>query len=227
MPALTDEAAVNQRVAGLEKAAATLPPELMPTIRFEEALVRVLGRVNESDWLPAMRTLATASGTDPVAAAVREAAKAWIARAAMREIGVSLDDYYAQNVRYPGALAEIERALPQDLRADPWGEPWVYRLHAPVGFPQQTGQRYTLGPKRYPELGTLREATVDRPALTPPAWKLALRAVGESVALEFRLGPEIAGLLQPGGKIGEYTLVYVGDHWALMAAPDQLFAVPF
>ncbi len=95
------------------------------------------------------------------------------------------------------------------------------------GFRNKPGSVTRWGQSVIRKLGTLREATVDRPALTPPAWKLALRAVGESVALEFRLGPEIAGLLQPGGKIGEYTLVYVGDHWALMAAPDQLFAVPF
>jgi hypothetical protein len=222
-----DEAVLNQRVASLETAAATLPPNLVPAVRFEEAFVRAVARGSESDWLPAMRALAQAPGTDAVTAAVRDVAKAWIARVEMREIGAVLDSYYAQNVHYPTSLAAIERDLRSELKLDPWGEPWVYRTHAPAGFGKEVLQRYTIGPKRFPELGTLKEATLDRPPFVRPAWRIALKPVGESSALEFSNGSGVLALLQAGGTVGAYTLVYIGTHWALLASPDQLFTETF
>lgn len=222
-----DEAALRQRVANLDAAAATLPPELLPAIRFEQAFVRIIARASESDWLPGVRTMADASGTDPVTAAVREVAKAWVARVEMRGIGAVLDQHYVKNVRYPNFLSEVERDLPKDLRMDPWGETWAYRTHAPAGFAREVSQRYTLGPRRDPDLGTLEEATVHRKPLTPPAWKIALRQFAGNDALEFSLNNAVVGVLQAGGKLDLYTLVYVGDRWALMAATDQLFTVTF
>ena len=222
-----DENALKQRVTNLDAAAATLPPELLPAIRFEQAFVRIMARSAEPDWLPGMRAMADAPGAEPVTAAVRDVAKAWVARVEMRGVGEVLDNYYARNVRYPNSLAEVDRDLPKDLKADPWGEAWVYRTHAPSGFARETLQRYTLEPKRSPDLGTLKEATVNRKPFTPPPWKLALRQFAGSNALEFTLNNAVAGVLQPGGRIDAYTLVYVGDRWALMAVTDQLFTVTF
>ncbi len=224
---LADQNTLSQRIAALEAAGATLPPDLTPAIRFEEVYLRVLARVAEPDWLPQMRALAVAPGTDATTAALRDVAKAWIARVEMRGIAAVLDNFYARNVRYPASLAEVEHELPSDLKMDPWGEAWAYSTHAPTGFAQEAAQRYTLGPRRYPNLGTLREATVDRPPFTPPAWKMTLRPVGASSALEFSRGASVLALLQAGGKIDAYTLVYIGDHWALLAAPDQLFTESF
>ncbi len=222
-----DEGALRQRVANLDAVAATLPPELLPAIRFEQAFVRIVARSGESDWLPGVRALADAPGTDPVTAAVRDVAKAWIARVEMRGVGEVLDRYYAKNVRYPNSLSEVERDLPKDLKTDPWGEAWAYRAHAPAGFAKEVLQRYTLGPKRDPDLGTLQEATVNRKPLTPPAWRIASRQFAGSSALEFSLGGAVVGVLQAGGRLAPYTLVYVGDRWALLAATDQLFTVTF
>ena len=224
---IADQAAAGQRIASLAAAAATLPPVLAPAIQFQEAFVRIMAGAGEPDWLPAMRVMAGMPGTDAVATAVSGLAKAWIARAEMREIGEALDGFYAQNVRYPDSLAAVEHGLPQQLQSDPWGEPWVYRTHAPAGFENEASQRYSLGPKRFPELGTIKEATLDRPAFTPPAWRITVQPAGASVALEFRMGATPMGLLQPGGKLGEYTLVYIGQDWALMAGRDQLFTVSF
>jgi hypothetical protein len=224
---IADEAALHQRIANLETAATTVPPNLVPAIRFEEAFVRAVGRAAESEWLPAMRALAAAPDQDPIASALRDLAKAWIARVEMRAIGVVLDNYYAQNVHYPKALSDVERDLPNDLKLDPWGEPWVYRTHAPDGFGKELFQRYVIGPKRFPDLGTLKEATVDRPPFNPPAWKIAARTVGDGSALEFSDRTGVVALLQAGGKVGPYTLVYVGNRWALLAATDQLFTETF
>ena len=229
VPPLADETALNGRLAGLQAAAASLPSPLAPTIRFEEAFLRIMARVGEPEWLPAVRALADAPGADPVTAAVRDVARSWVARVQMRGIDAVLDDYYAQNVRFPTAFAEVEKSLPRELKTDPWGEPWTYRVHAPEGFSRQALQRYALGPKRWPALGTLREATVARPPLTPPAWKITAVRAGEGTALEFRAGAggAVLGLIQAGGRIDAYTLVYIGDRWALLAGPDQLFTVTF
>lgn len=211
----------------LDAAATTLPPELAPAVKFEQAFLRAVARAPENDWLPAMQTLASATGNDPVSAETREVAKAWVARAQMAQIGEVLDKDYVENVRYPSTFAEVEKTLPPDLKADPWGEPWTYQPRAPQGFAQEVNQRYQLGPKRFPNLGTLREATSNRKPLAPPAWKIFLRTTGNNRALEFQQNGAVAGLLTAGGKIGDYGLLYVGDHWALMAATDQLFTVAF
>ena len=47
------------------------------------------------------------------------------------------------------------------------------------------------------------------------------------MALEFQSGGRVVGLIQPGGRIDAYPLLYIGDRWALMAGPDQLFTVAF
>ena len=147
----------------------------------------------------------------------------------MRGIDAVLEDFYAKNVRFPRRSRKWTRACPAELKTDPWGEPWAYRTHAPEGFGKQLLQRYTLGPKRWPGLGTLREATVGRAPFTPPAWKITPVQAGGVTALEFHagVGGAMLGLFQAGGRIDDYTLVYVGDHWALMAGPDQLFTVAF
>ena len=226
-PAVASPEALGQRTATLEATLPAFPPELAPAVRFEETFLRILARVPAVDWQAQIRGFADAPGNDPVIAAVRESAKGWVARVQMEEIGKVLDGYYAQNVRFPATLAEVERDLAKPLRQDPWGEAWTYSLHAPQGFAKETAQRYRLGPKRYPTLGTLREATAERRPFVPPAWKVALRVIGENRALEFFLGNATVGLVQAGGKIDVYTLAYVGDHWALMAGPDQLFTVAF
>jgi hypothetical protein len=227
LPKLADPAVVDARIAALKAATPALPPVLAPAERFQETFLRILHGAPSQDWLGTIRDLSTASASDPVTSAVRDVARAWLARAERQEIGTVLDDYYAQNVRYPASLSEVDRNLPKELQLDPWGEPWAYRLHAPQGFAKETAQRYQLGPARLPNLGTLREATVERQSFTPPAWQIILRPVGDSHALEFHLGGAMLGLIQPGGKIDRYTLAYAGDHWALMADTDQLFTATF
>ena len=222
-----DAAALAQRLGALDAATASLPPELVPAVQFQKAFLRAVSRGAQADWLPTMRAFATATGTDPVAAGLRDVSRAWLARVEMQNIGTILDGYYAQNVRYPAAFNEVEKMLPADLRLDPWGQPWVYQPHAPQGFAKETRQRYQLGPTRSPDLGTLRDATVGRKPFTPPAWKVVLRLVGENRALEFQSGGAVVGLLSAGGQLGMYSLLYVGDHWALMAGTDQLFTIAF
>lgn len=210
-----------------DDAAGTLAPELGPAIRFQQTFYQILARVPAGSWLPSMRGFVDAKENDPVTAGVREVAKAWLARAEMEQIATALDTYYTTNVKYPATLAEIEKTLPAEVKKDPWGEAWVYRTHAPHGFANQAGQRYQIGPKRFPELGTVREATGQRKDVKLPAWKVTLQTVASNRALEFREGGKVVGVITAGGKIGEYSLLYVGEGWALMAGTDQLFAISF
>ncbi len=226
VPSPTDAAAYAKRIAALD-AVTGLPPELAPAIQYEKAFLRAVSRGPQAEWLPAMRAFAAATGSDPIVAGLRDVAKAWVARIEMQGVGTVLDTYYAQNVQYPATLAEVEKALPADLRADPWGQPWVYRPRAPQGFAKENRQRYQLGPTRFPELASLREATTGRNPFTPPVWKVVLRVVGENRALEFQSGGAVVGVLSAGGTLDHYSLMYVGDHWALMTGPDQLFTIAF
>lgn len=208
-------------------AMASLAPILAPAIKFEESFLRIVAGAPTGEWSPPMRAFAASTAADPVSAGVRELAKVWLARAEIEEIAKALDQYYAVNVRYPASLSAVEKSIPADLRRDPWGEAWVYNTHAPKGFANQEGQRYQIGSKRFPDLGTIREATGGRKGITPPAWKVALQVVGSNRALEFRQNGAVVGVIAAGGKIDGYSLLYVGEGWALMAATDQLFTVNF
>ena len=143
-------------------------------------------------------------------------------------IDVVLRNYYRRDVDFPPALSEVQADIPENLRKDPWGEPWVYHPHAPLGFDKLASQRYQLGPTRFPQLATLADAISQR---NPPgqSWQITVHDVGGSKALEFRsaeAGAPVA-IIQPGGKAGDCTLLFIADHWALMAGVDQLFAVTF
>lgn len=210
--------------------AAPVPPELKPAVRFQKVFLSIVaapgGKAISTEGLQDLRALAAADKeSDPVAHGVAEAARAWIARAEMQPIDGALRQYYRKHVRFPGTFAAIEADLPEALRRDPWGRPWSYKPAAPAGFAKLEAQRYRLGPSACPDLPPLARATGDRnPA--PPAWKLIPHGTGAARALEFQT-PGGTHLLQPGGKVGDATLLYIGDKWALLAWPDQLFAVTF
>ncbi len=76
-------------------------------------------------------------------------------------------------------------------------------------------------------MGTLEEATVAPQAVHAARVEDRVAPGRGEHALEFSLGDAVVGVLQAGGRIDAYTLVYVGDRWALMAGTDQLFTVTF
>ena len=209
-------------------ASASLPPELKPAAQFQKTFLKILAAGEskaqslEPDWVNELRAFIAADrADDPVAHSVAEVSRAWLARVQMRKIDAVLRQYYRQNVRFPEQFSAIEASLPEALRLDPWGQPWAYRPSAPKGLEKLGGQRYLLGPACFPDLGS---ASSRQTGL--PAWSLAVRNLGDKRALEIRTGSSTA-TLQPGGKTGSMTLLYLGERWALMAGPDQLFAVTF
>jgi hypothetical protein len=208
-----------------------VPAELKPALKFQQVFLKILANpipkelVGEAnpDWVADLRVLVAGDRPeDGIAHGVAEVSRLWLARAHILTVEASLAQYYRHHVRFPDQLSEI--VLPEAVRRDPWGGPWAYKTKAPEGFAKLAGQRFEIGPTRYPALGGLPSG--DR-NLTIPPWKIALRQVANKPALEFRSPSGAAAVLQPGGQTGDYTLLYIGNHWALMASPDQLFSVRF
>jgi|GEM_PF-1534029 len=201
-----------------------LPRALQPAVRFQKVFMKILAGEKASAWRAEMEAFCNQAADTPVGAGVREVARAWIARAQMEEIDALLRDYYRRNIRFPAKLAELG-PLPPSLQKDPWGESWSYSPTAPQGFSKLAGQRYQLGPARFPKLTTLAEAIRDRQP-PPHVWEITPRDAGGNTALEFHAAQSTA-VIQPGGEIEGCRLLFIGDKWALMAGVDQLFAVGF
>ena len=201
-----------------------LPKAVQPAVRFQKVFSRILAGEKPPGWRAEMGVFCTPAAETPVGAGLCEVARVWIARAQMEGIDALLHDYYRRNIRFPARLAELG-PLPPSLQNDPWGEAWSYSPTAPQGFSKLAGQRYQLGPARFPNLATLAEAIRDR---QPPAhvWEITPREAGGNSSLEFHASQTTA-VIQPGGEIEGCRLLFIGDKWALMAGTDQLFAVGF
>lgn len=223
-----DKTALKMQLDALDSAATSLPDPLKPAVQFQKLFLQIVSGVAPSQWRGGIEKFASAQDAVPVTAGLREVSRAWLARLQMTGIDTVLRNYYRHNVRFPAMLAEIENDIPNNLRKDPWGEAWIYKPRAPQGFERLATQRYELGPTRFPQLGALDEASRHRNPQAH-AWTIALRDVAGNKALEFRVPSANASvaIIQPGGKAGDCTLLYIGENWALMAGADQLFAVNF
>lgn len=224
--AARDPAELSQQLAAIENSAAKLPAPLRPAVDFQKVFVQIIASAPESAWLEDLKKLAALPGDDPVAAAIREKARIWLARANARQVDVALRKYYGDKVDFPESLDAVMKNIPEAARVDPWGKPWIYR-RSKANYSKIDMQRYTLAPADYPNLAPLKKSIGDR-NLPARAWKISVRPLGTAIALEFR--PTATGgaaVIQPGGKVDDCTLVFTGSGWGLMAGPDQLFVVPF
>ena len=221
---------LNERCAAL---AVQTPPELKPALQFQQIFLKIIAsgaskaQPLEPDWVAPLRGLVAADRPeDAMGHGVAEVARAWLARVGMLKIDAGLHQFYRHHVRFPDRFSEIEPALPEGLRRDPWGRPWVYKTGAPQGLAKLSDQRYQIGPALFPNLGSFKDAVGDRNPL-PQKWTLLPVRIGDRPALEFRIPNGSTATVQPGGKVDSFTLLFIGDTWALMAGPDQLFALRF
>jgi hypothetical protein len=224
-----DKNALKAQTDMLDSAAATLPQPVAPAVRFQRIFLRIISGAPASAWRDDVQKIASSTGKEPVESALAEISRAWLARLEMADIDVELHNYYRRNVRFPETLAEVEADIPANIRKDPWGDPWIYKPVAPQGFERLEDQRYQLGPTRFPQLGSLSQAVSHR-AVQIPAWTISPRDISGSTALEFRSdrsGTSVITTVQAGGRVDDCILLFIGDHWALMAGVDQLFAVTF
>ena len=201
--------------------AQAVPAALQPALQFQKIFCAILAGTPAAAWRADLEKLAHLTDADPVTQGVREAARPWLARVWMDDLAVVLRDYYRRHVSFPDKLGD----LPESLRADPWNQPWVYSVHAPTGFARQTNQRYQLGPTRNPQLSSLRDAIKNR---KPPVivWKITPQDIAGARALQFQSATANA-LIQPGGTVEGCVLMFIGNGWALLGGPEQLFTVMF
>jgi len=212
VPLATD--ALDARCTALD--AVKLPANLRCAAQFQKTVFQIVSGVTATAWRPTLETLAKSAENE----SVREAARIWLARTQMKEIDAVLKRYYVKKVCFPGTLAELGAAVPEQIQNDPWGEPWAYSLRAPRGMGKLKDQRYQLGPKRFPDLMTQKRPPV--PAFT----KVTVSQIGSDKTLTLESATGRAAI-QPGGVAAGATLLHIGENWALLATRDQLFAVTF
>lgn len=223
-----NEATLKFQLDALDTAVKSLPAKLLPALKFQKLYWQMISGVPQAAWRAELERGARQEGDEPVVSAVRELSRVWFARVQMQEIDAALLAYYRNNVAFPLSLDAVMKDIPAAAQKDPWGQPWVYKPVTPGGLKRHINQRYQIGPTRFPQLATFKDAVRKR---TPPtaAWKITPRSIGGGTALEFRStgAEQSVATLQPGGSVGGNMLVFIGDRWALMAALDQFFTVNF
>jgi hypothetical protein len=203
-----------------------VPAPLRPAVELQKLLLKIRHHAPVAEWRAEMEKFANAAGEDGVTTGLRELARCWLARAAMIEMEKPLRKFYAGEVRFPDALSDVAKDLPESARHDPWGEAWAYQPTAPKGFSQKFAkQRYQLGPARYPQLSPLDDAL--KSADTPHNWKASPREVSGAKALELRSPDGKIAVVQAGGRCADAMLLFVGDGWALLADTERLFPLTF
>lgn len=203
-----------------------IPPELMPSFRFQILYLKILSGAKPSEWMAQLAAFAALPGSDPASSGVRDAARVWLARAEMVEIEALLLEYYKKHIKFPATDADFQKLLPEGLTKDPWGQLWVYEPSTPLGFSKAMNQqRYRLIPSGRTGFLPLRDALKNRQPL-----KLASKVTPHDIAgrraLEFRSHGTVS-VIQPGGRAEGHLLMHVGDHWALMSGDDRLFTLSF
>jgi hypothetical protein len=222
------EATLKFQLEALDTAVKSLPAKLLPALKFQKLYWQIISGVPPAAWRAELERGARQEGDEPVVNAVRELSRVWLARVQMQDVDAALLGYYRNAVAFPVSLDAVMKDIPAAAQKDPWGQPWVYKPVTPGGLKRHINQRYQIGPARFPQLATFKDAVRKR---TPPAtaWKISPRSIGSGTALDFRsVGNDaLLATLQPGGSVGGNMLVFIGDRWALMVALDQFFTVNF
>jgi hypothetical protein len=221
---VTEASAAVQNLT-IETGMMELPALLRPAAEFQKTLLQIRLGADPAAWRAPVDRAAQNAGGDSVTIALRELARCWQARLAEVEIDKALRKFYRMNVRFPDHLDEVQGDIPESLRLDPWGQPWIYKTTAPEGFAKLDDQRYDLGPTRHPQLSTLAAAIKVEPIA--PQWKITQREVAGGRALEIRTAAGQLAVVQPGAQLEGLTLAYIADGWALFADTDGLFTVSF
>ena len=220
-----DSAMLQAQTTAIDAAEAKLPAPARPAAEFQKVLLQIRAGADVAAWRAEIDKYAKASGDDGVTVALRELARCWQARRAMAEIDKALRKFYGANVRFPDKLDEVKANIPEAVKTDPWGEAWVYKPTTSQTFAKFAKQRYDLGPTRYPDLSTIKEALAAAPSAR--TLKITPRDVGGTRTLEIRTSDGKTGVVQPGAKVGDVSLVFIGDGWAVLADTERLFTVAF
>lgn len=220
-----------QTIAGCAQFGQSHPADpLLPVVQAIQAWHLLQeGKVDEAAGI--LRRHLGAAEDDPVTAAARRIAQAWMTRIDRGRVVRALDLFYRKEVAYPASLAEIgaHPGIPradQPPMTDAFGAPWNYRLTGFKGMAGFENQRYSL------QSATLGE-TSDIAVARKIPYAAGIQAVPERVTgdtppmVMMRSGAQ-AGLVAPGQNIGGISVVFVGrkilvlaDHsyWKVLSRP--------
>ena len=221
-----------------------VPAEALPALELEGLLAKARAGEDPQQWVPGLKRFSSVDAPKGPAAALRMVALFWEARAQALEWDKLLRGAYRKKARFPESLDALLANAPEALRKDPWGEAWAYRATAPAHSPKLVGQRYQLGPSRYPELAPLEApgkmpqprlpagVTVEFLSLSPGDGG-AKGGEGALVSLKVKDNrPAVtqaqrwSGAYQLGERFGDYWVVWIQRGGVLLGHPDGLLAVP-
>jgi len=221
-----------------------VPAEALPALELEGLLAKARAGGDPQQWVPGLKRFSGVESPKGPAVALKMVALCWEAKAQVQEWDRLLRAAYRKKGRFPESLEALLNNAPEALRKDPWGEAWAYRATAPAHSPKLVGQRYQLGPSRYPELAPLAEPGKPRPPLLPAGVVLEFLSLsageggskgGEVALVSLKVKdnrPAVAqaqrwsGAYQVGERFGDYWVVWIQRGGVLLGSPDGLLAVP-
>jgi hypothetical protein len=207
---------------------AGMPLEVAPALDFERILFRIRSGEKREDWGPQLSRFIEAKAEKGTSAALRELALAWEARAWIVDLDSALREVYRRKGCFPESVEGVLNQLPEAVRGDPWGDAWAYAVAAPSRSPQLVGQRYLLGPQRFPKLLSMEDAIRELPQ-PPQGATLAYSAIATVVSLQIdSKNPQPSrAFKQVGERFGAYWVLWLSREGALLSNTEGFVPVTF
>ncbi|MEK0445561.1 MAG: hypothetical protein RLZZ399_882 [Verrucomicrobiota bacterium] len=206
--------------------AAGVSPDMKPFVDFERILFRARAGEPVEAWRESLQPFLKLSAERGKGAALKELALCWEARARMHAWDKILRSAYVRKGRFPNSLEALLKTAPEELRLDPWGGEWVYAPTAPPHSPHLVGQRYQLGPSRYPKLSTIEAVAKSGPV--GPSGKISFSSLVGVNSLQVRGGPQgLNGNFQVGESFDGFTVLWLQKEAALLSGPDGFIPLEF
>ena len=182
-----------------------LPPDLAPAVDFERILFKIRSSEKIEEWRAKLPRFTESRAEKGTSAALRELALAWEARARMLDWDSALRDVYRRKGRFPDSVEGMLSQITEVAQKDPWGDAWAYGVAAPQRSPQLVGQRYVIGPLRYPKLLSIDDACRAAPQ-PPPSVTLAYSAIATVISLQIdsKIPQPSRAFKQVGERFGAY-----------------------
>ena len=207
---------------------AGLPLDLAPAVEFERLLFKIRSGEKAEEWRAKLQRFTDNKAEKGVAAALRELALAWEARARMLDWDSALRDSYRHKGRFPDSVDGLLPLINEAVQKDPWGDAWVYAVASPQRSPQLNGQRYVIGPQRYPKLLPLEDACRNTPQ-PPSGATLAYSAIATVISLQIdsRIPQPSRAFKQVGERFGAYWVLWLSREGALLSNTEGFVPVTF
>lgn len=152
----------EQNIAGWRKFAESNPGDPLREAAKSLEAWHLLAAGRDSEAWPIFESQCALAGNGVQAGAAR-VAKGWTSRLGREKVAAALKQYYAEEIAFPAALAEIPAhpkipAASHPPANDAFGAPWDYRLTGFEGVPGFGNQKYSLECAELGPLSGLRES---------------------------------------------------------------------